>query len=327
MEELRRALALVNSQGVEFMAFVKDKDHVRNEPTGNHFFSESFVSSSIEKDPPLAFDLLVHRRRITVYETNIEPMIALPLDRPVLVHNYLCAAFKLLRQLPCKAIAKLWIKIIEPRKKTRFPYIKGDAKKPTWWPKDVEHREPDHLNKADRLNLMCTIIMDVLPQMPHSLEMVDELVRVTVAMPIFKRESVKKVIVKNIFEIAKCLCDKASKLESIALADLNDLALKQKKKSYHRHSSSVIKTANAEEELVQQSSTSDCSPLKELSIIENNTACLSKEHSIYPMDRNLQNSMSQLQPLADFGPLLLSKSNDFSGSDSLHSSNDLECFV
>ena len=45
----------------------------------------------------------------------------------------------------------------------------------------MQHREPDHLNKADQLNLMCTIIMEVLSQMPHSLEMVDELVRVTIS--------------------------------------------------------------------------------------------------------------------------------------------------
>lgn len=311
MEELRRALALVNSQGFEFMAFVKDKDHVRNESTGSYFFSESFISSSIEKNPPLEFDLLVHRRRVTVYETSIEPTITLPLDRPVLIQNYLCAAFKLLRQVPCKAIAKLWIKIIEPRKKTRFPYIKGDTKKPTWWPRDVEHREPDHLNKADRLSLMCSIIMDVLPQLPHSLEMVDELVRVTVAMSIFKRESVKKVIIKNIFEIAKCLCDKASKLATITLADLNDLTQKQKKKSCHRHSLSVFETSNAEKELVQQSSASNYFPL----------SALSKE------EKDMEYGTSGLEPIAAFDPLSLARLDDFSSSDSSHNSTDFGCFI
>ena len=55
-------------------------------------------------------------------------------------------------------IAKEWVKVIEPKKQTRFPYNKGDAGKPTWWPADVRHKEPDHLMKPERHALLLAIL-------------------------------------------------------------------------------------------------------------------------------------------------------------------------
>lgn len=312
MEELRRALALLNGQGYEFMVFVKERDYLKGESIPKKFFSESFISSSIERDPPLTCDPLVNRKKITVYEKNIQPKIMLPLGQPILVQNYLCAAFKLLRQVPCKAIAKLWIKIIEPRKKTRFPYIKGDARKPTWWPKDVEHKEPDHLHKADRLRLMCTIIMNVLPQSPFSHEILDELIRVTVAMTIFKRENVKRVIIKNVLEIAKCLCNKDLKRKTVSLDDLNDLAHKQKK-SNHSHRSDVNKMANVGKDLLQQSCGSDFSPSRTLPTKESHTEYLSRGY--YPISEDYSNSKFRTEGVVDFDPLFLTKLDELSSSD------------
>lgn len=66
-------------------------------------------------------------------------------------------AFTAIQQVNCRVIAKEWIKTIHPKKQSTHPYngkdprtgVKGDpdATRPHWWPKDVQHREPDHINK------------------------------------------------------------------------------------------------------------------------------------------------------------------------------------
>ena len=68
--------------------------------------------------------------------------------------------FKLMQQLPCKTIAKCWVKTVEPKKQAHHPYNggqsaaklgkKGDGgvTKPDWWPKEgCRHKEPDHITK------------------------------------------------------------------------------------------------------------------------------------------------------------------------------------
>lgn len=62
--------------------------------------------------------------------------------------------FTQLQQMMCKMVAKTWIKVIEPKKQTRWPYIKGEEWKPSWWPADVRHKEPDHLMKPERHRLL-----------------------------------------------------------------------------------------------------------------------------------------------------------------------------
>ena len=83
-------------------------------------------------------------------------------EKAVLYHWY-WKNFEQQQQLFCKDIAKRWIKIIHPKKQGRHPYNggklardKGLSKKskerglltiPPWWPEDVPHTEPDHLDK------------------------------------------------------------------------------------------------------------------------------------------------------------------------------------
>jgi hypothetical protein len=55
--------------------------------------------------------------------------------------------FDSLQQQTCKVVVKAWIKVIEPKKQTRYPYNKGNEGKPPWWPQDLRHKEPDHLVK------------------------------------------------------------------------------------------------------------------------------------------------------------------------------------
>lgn len=66
--------------------------------------------------------------------------------------------FSQLQQVMCKMVAKAWIKVIEPKKQTRCPYNKGEVGRPSWWPADVRHKEPDHLMKPERHALLISIL-------------------------------------------------------------------------------------------------------------------------------------------------------------------------
>lgn len=66
-------------------------------------------------------------------------------------------AFRAVQQQACRTIAKEWIKTIHPKKQSTHPYNgknpktgeKGDpsSTKPPYWPVNVKHKEPDHINK------------------------------------------------------------------------------------------------------------------------------------------------------------------------------------
>lgn len=64
--------------------------------------------------------------------------------------------FNALSQVVCKGLAKEWVKVICPRKQALYPYKL--SKKPSWWPKDVPHIEPDHLDKENRVKLLVAIL-------------------------------------------------------------------------------------------------------------------------------------------------------------------------
>jgi hypothetical protein len=84
------------------------------------------------------------------------------------VKTFLETRFRQLQQLCCKIVAKAWIKVIEPKKQTRYPYNRGEESKPEWWPDDVRHKEPDHLMKPgilqsdmsnlERISLLMTLL-------------------------------------------------------------------------------------------------------------------------------------------------------------------------
>ncbi|KTW28328.1 uncharacterized protein T551_02747 [Pneumocystis jirovecii RU7] len=84
--------------------------------------------------------------------------------KPLVIGNtheviaFMESRFKELQQSVCKIVAKAWIKVMEPKKQTRHPYNKGDESKPSWWPNNVRHKEPDHLMKPERINLLLTIL-------------------------------------------------------------------------------------------------------------------------------------------------------------------------
>ncbi|KAH3670958.1 hypothetical protein OGAPHI_000669 [Ogataea philodendri] len=74
------------------------------------------------------------------------------------VDEYLAQCFDEFQQIPCKLLAKSWIRLIEPKKQSRYPYKLGDRTKPLWWPETCRHKEPDHLRKEERIDLLVCII-------------------------------------------------------------------------------------------------------------------------------------------------------------------------
>ncbi|OLL26951.1 hypothetical protein NEOLI_000742 [Neolecta irregularis DAH-3] len=74
------------------------------------------------------------------------------------VSAFLETRFRQLQQMVCKIVAKAWIKIIEPKKQTRYPYNRGEESRPDWWPEHVRHKEPDHLMKPERISLLLRML-------------------------------------------------------------------------------------------------------------------------------------------------------------------------
>ncbi|KAJ5134378.1 hypothetical protein N7526_005743 [Penicillium atrosanguineum] len=81
------------------------------------------------------------------------------------VTSYYESALKHFQQLNCRMVAKAFIKFIEPRKQASRrrvppPGSTGDPEKtkPEWWPPGVMHKEPDHLRKEYRIELLLHII-------------------------------------------------------------------------------------------------------------------------------------------------------------------------
>jgi hypothetical protein len=72
-----------------------------------------------------------------------------------------CNRFANLGQSVCANILKAWIKVVEPKKQTKYPYKdkKGnEGRPPPWWPRGMRHIEPDHLHKEERPRLLASII-------------------------------------------------------------------------------------------------------------------------------------------------------------------------
>jgi hypothetical protein len=59
---------------------------------------------------------------------------------------------KNMQQNGCKVLGKAWVKLLEPKKQSTYPYTKGAQKGTSWWPamtgpNKIRHKEPDHLHK------------------------------------------------------------------------------------------------------------------------------------------------------------------------------------
>lgn len=76
---------------------------------------------------------------------------------PSLLRHYQ-VLFRAILQMWCKEIAKLWIKALEPNKQAKHPYKNMNNSKPSWWPNEVDHIEPDHLDKESRVDLLVSLV-------------------------------------------------------------------------------------------------------------------------------------------------------------------------
>ncbi len=86
-------------------------------------------------------------------ESEIEYQEQLMIGDRSRLDEFYMARFTELQQTVCKTVCKTWIKVIEPRKQSNYPYSKGkepQTHKPPWWPEDVTHREPDHIKKPGK---------------------------------------------------------------------------------------------------------------------------------------------------------------------------------
>jgi hypothetical protein len=92
---------------------------------------------------------------------------SLPIQDPGAMTRVSEKAFENLQQTNCRVLAKAYIKLLEPRKQVNHPYngrksvggitvqLDPEETKPSWWPSQVRHREPDHLLKIGICPLHC----------------------------------------------------------------------------------------------------------------------------------------------------------------------------
>ncbi|WOO84460.1 putative protein [Vanrija pseudolonga] len=80
---------------------------------------------------------------------------------PATIDREYHARFEHLGQNVCANVLKAWIKVVEPKKQTKYPYKdkKGnEGRPPPWWPTGLRHIEPDHLHKDERPRLLTSIL-------------------------------------------------------------------------------------------------------------------------------------------------------------------------
>lgn len=77
------------------------------------------------------------------------------------VNTFFETRLRQMQQLVCKVVAKCWIKVIEPKKQSNFPYNRGEESKPSWWPANARHKEPDHLMKPGMEFNLCTCVTNL----------------------------------------------------------------------------------------------------------------------------------------------------------------------
>jgi len=123
------------------------------------------------------------------------------------VNNYLFNCFEEFQQIPCKILAKQWIKIIEPRKQSRHPYNQGDKAKPYWWPSSARHKEPDHLKKDERISLLISILKKFKERENELINSAERIGDVTISGAEIKRVgpiTIRKMkILRDMFRVVK----------------------------------------------------------------------------------------------------------------------------
>lgn len=90
-------------------------------------------------------------------------MLKIRMDETERWYEWMQNAFKAIQQIACRSIAKEWIKAIHPKKQSTHPYNGNmprterkspDRTRPPYWPRDVKHKEPDHIDKGRAYTLL-----------------------------------------------------------------------------------------------------------------------------------------------------------------------------
>ncbi|KAK1140528.1 hypothetical protein N8T08_010274 [Aspergillus melleus] len=124
-----------------------------------------------------------HRRSLRRVDSGIGPDSPSPtpaitwtplrIGNKDLLRRYYEMTFENFQQLNCRAIAKAFVKLVEPRKQVHHPYngrstvagmsqrVDPELTKPQWWPEGIRHREPDHLLKFERIRLLVHILCEL----------------------------------------------------------------------------------------------------------------------------------------------------------------------
>lgn len=197
----------LSEDGTELILLFKKQGE---EVPGNKLFTYGYVTTDISDKIPIELINLIDKNNLKYLPSrtnknrnihNSYEVTRLHLNDAQEIKNYIFHCLKHLRQIPCKILAKLWIKAIEPKKKIKYPYISGDSAKPTWWPVDVQHREPDHLQKSERLQLMYHILAKVLPE-EYPIGFIKDLKNSSIVIPAFKNNPQKYNILQTLFAIS-----------------------------------------------------------------------------------------------------------------------------
>lgn len=138
------------------------------------------------------------------------------LQEQAVVERYFRSVFCAISQQRCKSIAKAWIKILEPKKKSKFPYIKGNASKPAWWPCEVVHREVDHLKKPERIELLAAILGKHLPS-SNDTKLLMKLKQSTKSLPVLS-DPIQHHALDDAYKVCWALC---SGKEAVTALDLS----------------------------------------------------------------------------------------------------------
>jgi hypothetical protein len=97
------------------------------------------------------------------YANNDDTRIPVPIEPKVQivtlgddaeVEKFYSLRFKNMQQQSCKIMGKAFVKLVERKKQTHYPYTKGESGAPPWWPKSgdngVRHKEPNDLLKPGK---------------------------------------------------------------------------------------------------------------------------------------------------------------------------------
>ncbi|KAK5052136.1 hypothetical protein LTR84_002940 [Exophiala bonariae] len=99
---------------------------------------------------------------------SMNEMLQIQVDDQARLEQWFTDAFVDIQQVVCRLIAKVWIKKIHPKKQSTHPYngqmprdqiADPNRTRPPYWPKNVKHKEPDHIAKDERVKLLVHLVM------------------------------------------------------------------------------------------------------------------------------------------------------------------------